>query len=133
MIDILINFGMDFGSKTLPKTDQTSPKSSEKIGKIRNFQECRNAFQRTEMHPIASEHIRTHPNRSKRVRKLSKTSENVKNCAKTSRKLRDRGANFSDVALELLPTQPPLAQPSSVARQKELAAPPYRYLNPSSD
>ena len=51
------------------------------------------------MHPIASKHIRTHPNRSKRVRKLSKTSENVKNCTKPSRKLRDRGANFSDVAL----------------------------------
>ena len=54
------------------------------------------------MHPIASEHIRTHPNRSKRVRKLSKTSENVKNCMKTSRKLRDRGANFSDAALGIL-------------------------------
>ena len=54
------------------------------------------------MHLIASERVRTHTNRSEYVQKNPKTLISSRKLRETSRKLRVRGANFSESPLDLL-------------------------------
>ena len=87
------------GQKT-SKIYQNCPKI---FPKSENFRKRPNASRRTQTHPIASERIRTSPNVSEQVQKRPKTSKSSRKLRETWRKLRERGANFSNVALCDLP------------------------------
>ena len=86
-----------FSCRHLARSGQAPqcPETSKNQQKSKIFQKRRNASQVIRTHPNASERIRTHPNISEYVRMLSKTSKSLWKIEKN----RDRGDNFSDVAL----------------------------------